>query len=78
MSELPRGTVAFLFTDIEGSTQLRERDHAAMRMAITRHEALLAEVVAAHQGILYKHVGDAAQAAFDTAREALAAAIDAQ
>jgi hypothetical protein len=30
MPELPSGTVTFLFTDIEGSTALWERDQAAM------------------------------------------------
>src|SRR3954453_9339631 len=78
MVKLPTGTVAFLFTDIEGSTQLWERNQAAMRLAVARHDALLAEVIAAHGGILYKHVGDAAQAAFDMASEALAAAVEAQ
>ena len=36
MSDLPTGTVTFLFTDIEGSTALWERDRAAMREAIAR------------------------------------------
>jgi class 3 adenylate cyclase len=30
MVDLPRGTVTFLLTDIEGSTALWERDRAAM------------------------------------------------
>ena len=34
MPDLPRGTVTFLFTDIEGSTALWERDRAAMRAAV--------------------------------------------
>ena len=41
MAELPHGTVTFLFTDIEGSTQLWERDRSAMAAAVTRHLALL-------------------------------------
>src|SRR5262245_5535224 len=38
---LPRGTVTFLFTDIEGSTQLWERHPQAMGAAVVRHEAIL-------------------------------------
>jgi class 3 adenylate cyclase len=36
MGDLPRGTVTFLFTDIEGSTRLWERDRAAMANAADR------------------------------------------
>jgi predicted ATPase/class 3 adenylate cyclase len=78
MAELPRGIVVFLFTDVEGSAHLWERDRAAMQEAASLHDALLAEAIAAHGGVLYKHIGDAVQAAFATAREALAAAVDAQ
>ena len=37
MSDLPSGTVTFLFTDIEGSTALWERDRTAMAAAVERH-----------------------------------------
>ena len=37
MPDLPSGTVTFLFTDIEGSTALWERDQAAMATAVARH-----------------------------------------
>jgi predicted ATPase/class 3 adenylate cyclase len=78
MAELPSGTVTFLFTDIEGSTALWERDRAAMATAVERHLALLRDAVAAHNGVVFKVVGDAVQAAFPTAPEAVAAALDAQ
>ena len=67
---LPRGMVTFLVTDIEGSTALWEADRAAMPAAVARHDALLSEAVSAHDGVLFKHVGDAAQAAFATAGQA--------
>jgi class 3 adenylate cyclase len=38
MAARPTGTVTFLFTDIEGSTQLRENDRAAMQDALARHD----------------------------------------
>ncbi len=41
MAPLPGGTVAFLFTDIEGSTALWERDRPRMAAAVERHFALL-------------------------------------
>ena len=41
MRELPSGTVTFLFTDIEGSTALWERDQVATATAVARHLALL-------------------------------------
>ena len=34
MPEFPSGTVAFLFTDIEGSTKLWETDQQAMSAAV--------------------------------------------
>jgi class 3 adenylate cyclase len=36
MPKLPTGTVTFLFTDIEGSTALWERDRQAMATAVER------------------------------------------
>ena len=41
MTPLPTGTVTFLFTDIEGSTALWERDREAMQAALERHDGLL-------------------------------------
>jgi len=45
MADLPRGTVTFLFTDIEGSTRLWERDRVAMGTAVVRHLELREESV---------------------------------
>src|SRR5829696_9269935 len=78
MAPLPSGTVAFLFTDIEGSTALWERGRQAMAAAVDRHFAILGEAVAAQDGVLFKTIGDAAQAAFPTVPNAIAAAIAAQ
>ena len=78
MPDLPSGTVTFLLTDIEGSTALWERDRAAMAAAVERHFALLREAIAAQDGVLFKTVGDAVQAVFPTAPDAIVAAVAAQ
>ena len=67
MVDLPRGTVAFLFTGIEGSTERRERDRTAMANAVDLHLALLRAAIEAHGGVLFKTVGDAVQAVFPAA-----------
>jgi predicted ATPase/class 3 adenylate cyclase len=77
-ADLPRGTVTFLFTDIEGSTALWERDRQVMAAAVERHLTLLRTALEANHGVLFKIVGDAVQAAFPTAPDAIAAALDAQ
>jgi class 3 adenylate cyclase len=46
--ERPSGTVTFLFTDIEGSTDRWERNPAGMRVAVARHDALLASAIEVH------------------------------
>jgi predicted ATPase/class 3 adenylate cyclase len=78
VADVPRGTVTFLFTEIEGSTALWEQDRAAMAVAVARQFALIDEAVRANHGRLYKRVGDAAQAAFPSAGDAVSAAVAAQ
>src|SRR5829696_9666730 len=78
MADLPSGTVTFLFTDIEGSTALWERDRQAMREAVARQLAILHSLIAAHHGVLYKTIGDGTQAAFGIAEDALRAALASQ
>jgi class 3 adenylate cyclase len=74
---LPTATVTFLFTDIEGSTQLWEQHPEAMSAALKRHDRLLRETVEAHQGWVIKTTGDGCHAAFETARAATAAVLTA-
>jgi TolB-like protein/class 3 adenylate cyclase/Flp pilus assembly protein TadD len=78
MADRPTGTVTLLFTDIEGSTRLWEAHAAAMRAALARHDALLKACIEDHEGYVFKTGGDAFCAAFHTAADALAAALDAQ
>jgi predicted ATPase/class 3 adenylate cyclase len=65
----------FLFTDIEGSTRLWEQQPSAMSTVMTRHDALLREIVLQHGGIVVKMSGDGIHAAFLDAPQALNAAV---
>jgi len=78
MSELPTGTVTFLFTDLEGSTRLWEDDPDAMSAAMVRHDALLDDAITSHGGVVFSRMGDGIAAAFGSAPEAVEAALDAQ
>ena len=78
MRDFPSGTVTFLFTDVEESTRRWEQDPAAMRAAIERHFMLLDEAILANNGVRFKIIGDAVQAAFPTALDAVLAAVTAQ
>ncbi|HZY96486.1 MAG TPA: adenylate/guanylate cyclase domain-containing protein [Candidatus Cybelea sp.] len=77
-SPQPSGTVTFLFTDIEGSTERWERDRNAMAAALRRHDVLMRSTIAARGGYVFKTIGDAFCAAFGTAANAIAAALAAQ
>jgi predicted ATPase len=70
--------VTFLFTDIDGSTRRWETDAEAMRLALAAHDELLRTVIDAHAGWMFKHTGDGVCAAFSTAADAIAAAVDGQ
>jgi predicted ATPase/class 3 adenylate cyclase len=75
---IPSGTITFLFTDIEGSTQRWDRDRSAMELAVRRHDALMRDAIAAHNGHVFKTIGDAFCAAFARPEDAVAAMFDAQ
>src|SRR5262245_3613211 len=75
---LPSGTVTFLFTDIEGSTKLAQEYPNEMPLLLARHNGILNDSIQAHNGFVFRVVGDSFSAAFHTADEALDAALDAQ
>jgi predicted ATPase/class 3 adenylate cyclase len=77
-SARPTGTVAFLFTDIEGSTQRWESHREAMDDAVKRHDALLREAIDRHNGYVFKAIGDAFCVAFARVSDAVTAACEAQ
>ncbi|HEY8178320.1 MAG TPA: AAA family ATPase [Candidatus Limnocylindria bacterium] len=78
MAHLPVGTVTFLFTDIQGSTQAAQRLGDRWPPMLDRHNQLLAEMVAASQGVVFGTEGDAVFAVFETAPRAITAAVAAQ
>ncbi|HJQ50795.1 MAG TPA: adenylate/guanylate cyclase domain-containing protein [Gaiellaceae bacterium] len=79
MTTLPGGTVTFVFTDIEGSTRLLQElgDEAYGRVA-GDHRRLVRQTFGEHGGTEIDTQGDAFFFSFPRARDAVAAAVDAQ
>jgi predicted ATPase/class 3 adenylate cyclase len=78
VSELPSGTVTFLFTDLEGSTRLWEQHRGAMQAALARHDEILRRAVETKRGLVVKTTGDGFHAVFAAAEDAVEAAVEAQ
>jgi class 3 adenylate cyclase len=74
----PTGTVTFLFSDIEGSTERWDRDRSAMQHAVRRHDALMHDIIVKNTGTVFKTVGDAFCAAFARPEDGIAAAVEVQ
>ena len=75
---LPRGTVTFLFTDIEESTRLWDEAPTDMADALRVHDAIVRGTIERHGGYVFATGGDGFCAAFSTAADAAAAAIESQ
>jgi predicted ATPase/class 3 adenylate cyclase len=74
-SDLPSGTVTFLFTDVEGSTRLlHELGAEGYAEALAEHRAVIRDACSAEGGVEVDTQGDAFFFAFPTAPGALAAA----
>ncbi len=78
MTELPSGTVTFLFTDIEASTRLWEQYPEAMKDTLARHDEIVRVAINRHGGQIVKSRGDGFHAVFVNASAALDAAVGAQ
>ena len=77
-TQLPSGTVTFLFTDVEGSTKLLHAVGAeAYAAALAEHRRVLRDAFGRHGGVEVDTQGDAFFVAFPTAPGALVAAADA-
>ncbi len=70
MADSPTGTVTFLFTDIQGSTAMWERDAKRMQAVLARHDEIMKTTVSSHGGHVFKMIGDACCAAFPSAPHA--------
>ena len=77
---LPTGTITFLFTDIEGSTRLWERDPDSMHEALVRHDDIVTAGVEQHRGMLVRPRGEGDNffSVFREAGDAIAASISIQ
>lgn len=78
MPELPAGTVTFVFTDIEDSTELLKRLGDSYRAVLTGHRRIVRDAFAARDGTEIDTQGDAFFFVFPRARDAVAAAVQAQ
>ena len=68
--------LAFLFTDLTGSTALYQRVGQARAFRIVQDQfALLGDAIAEHNGAIVKTIGDAVMATFPTGGDALAAGL---
>jgi predicted ATPase len=70
--------VTFLFTDMEASTPRWETDAEAMSAELAVHDEVLRSTIVSHRGSIFKHTGDGMCAAFASAADAVAAAVEAQ
>lgn len=71
---MPSGTVTFLFTDVEGSTELWQRDSDRMGAALATHDARVRAAIEHHGGYIFGLGGDGFFAAFSSTAGALSAA----
>jgi class 3 adenylate cyclase len=78
MTGLPGGTVTFVFTDIEGSTQLLQELGDEYADVSRDHRRIVRETFASRGGAEIDTQGDSFFYSFPRARDAVAAAVDAQ
>jgi YVTN family beta-propeller protein len=78
LSELPSGTVTFVFTDIEGSTRLLKQLGDRYGEALADHQRILREAFDEHGGREIDTQGDSFFIAFSRAKDAVLAVVAAQ
>ena len=76
MAEVPSGPLTILFSDVEGSTDLRtERGDTVAHRILRSHEEVVRRCVAAHEGREVKALGDGFMVVFSSPRKALECAV---
>lgn len=75
MTQLPSGTVTFLFTDIEGSTAMLNALGATFDDLLDAHHKIVRAALTEHGGVEVRTEGDAFLAAFTVPANAVRAAI---
>ena len=78
MATLPSGTVTFVFSDIEGSTALLKQLGERYEAVLSDHRRLMRACFTERGGVEIDTQGDAFFFAFTRARDAVAAAVEAQ
>lgn len=78
MPELPSGVVAFLFADLESAAGRWDTQYQQTAGRVDQMVATLQTTAHAHDGAVFKVIGESAQAAFPDVPRALSAAIAAQ
>lgn len=78
LDDIPTGTVAFFFTDVEGSTRMWENEPEKMRSALRRHDEIVRSAIESNKGYVFSLAGDQFVASFHDIHAALTGAQDAQ
>ena len=77
-SEPKRKLAAIMFTDMVGYTALMQKDEDKARELIERHRAHMKPFIEKHGGEIIQFVGDGTFCRFDSAKEAVNAAVEIQ
>jgi len=77
MSDLPSGTITFLFTDVQDSTRLWETHPDVMQRALKRHDEIIESLSELHRGTIVRPrgEGDSRFVVFKRAIDAVKAAV---
>jgi class 3 adenylate cyclase len=78
VSTLPQGTVTFVFTDVEGSTELLKELGEGYREVLSQHRQIVRETFTPGGGVEMDTQGDAFFFVFARARDAVSAAVGVQ